>query len=165
MGITARFGLPLLSAGQLNKEISHNESLLALDTLMGAAVEGPPANDPPAEPLSGCCYLVGTTPTGEWAGQAKCLAASTTSGWRFINPADGVSVHVKSLGISALFSDGEWRVGPVSGTAFIVNNQQVVGSRLAAIANPAGGTTVDSQARQAIAAVLAALRQHGLIET
>jgi hypothetical protein len=41
----------------------------------------------------------------------------------------------------------------------------VVGSRATAIADPGGGSTVDSQARTAVGQILAALRQHGLIET
>jgi hypothetical protein len=40
----------------------------------------------------------------------------------------------------------------------------VVGARDGAIAAPAGGTTVDTQARGTIGEILDALRQHGLIE-
>ena len=44
-----------------------------------------------------------------------------------------------------------------------VGGERVVGPRGAAIATPAGGTTVDAEARTTLADVLAALRGHGLI--
>ena len=54
-------------------------------------------------------------------------------------------------------------VGVLRGGAVLVNNQQVVGPRAAAIPSPAGGTTVDSQARAAIELILTALEGHGLV--
>jgi hypothetical protein len=46
----------------------------------------------------------------------------------------------------------------------VIDGQQVVGSRAAAIASPADGATIDAEARAAIDRILASLRQHGLIE-
>ena len=46
-----------------------------------------------------------------------------------------------------------------------VANIQVVGSQQAAIANPAGGLTIDAEARTAIGSILTALKTHGLIAT
>jgi hypothetical protein len=51
-------------------------------------------------------------------------------------------------------------------TSYKVAGNQVVGARGAAIANPAGGATVDAEARAALVALLDALRAatgHGLI--
>jgi hypothetical protein len=55
-------------------------------------------------------------------------------------------------------------MGAVRGSSLVLGGQQVVGSRGAAIAAPSGGTTIDSQARTTIGLILAALRQHGLID-
>lgn len=44
-----------------------------------------------------------------------------------------------------------------------IDELQVVGARAAAIADPAGGTVIDSEARTAVAGMLSAMRQHGLI--
>jgi hypothetical protein len=41
--------------------------------------------------------------------------------------------------------------------------EQVIGEQAAAIADPAGGTVIDSEARTAVAEILSAIRQHGLI--
>lgn len=47
--------------------------------------------------------------------------------------------------------------------AFYVDDMQVVGSQQAAITDPSGGTTVDSEARTAIGSILTTMRNHGLI--
>jgi len=44
-----------------------------------------------------------------------------------------------------------------------INNIKVVGNQGVAISNPAGGVTVDTEARTAINSILGALRTHGLI--
>ena len=50
-------------------------------------------------------------------------------------------------------------------TGLFVDGEQVVGTRAEAIASPAGGATVDAEARTAVSQILAALRTHGLIDT
>jgi hypothetical protein len=47
----------------------------------------------------------------------------------------------------------------------VVDGNQVVAGQQAAIANPAGGVTIDLQSRAAINLILDALRAHGLIAT
>ena len=54
MSSTTRLHLPFLSAGQAQKEFSHNEALQALDFLVAGAVEEGPRNDPPTAPVHGC---------------------------------------------------------------------------------------------------------------
>jgi hypothetical protein len=51
----------------------------------------------------------------------------------------------------------------VVGAGLVVSGTQVVGSQGAAIADPAGGATIDLQCRAAVMAILARLRGHGLI--
>lgn len=50
-----------------------------------------------------------------------------------------------------------------SGGALLISGTQVVAARQAAVADAAGGATVDAQARTAINTLLARLRTHGLI--
>ena len=133
--------------------------------LLGAAVEEPPRAAPPAAPQVGSCYIVAAAPTGAWAGQQGKLAAYTAGGWRFIAPVEGLTVHIRSTSINACYRGGAWELGQVRGDRLLVGGLQVVGSRAAAIPDPSGGGNGDAAARTAIVAILAALRQHGLIAT
>lgn len=164
MSGTPRLALPFLSPGQAQKELFHNEALQILDAVAAAAVEQPPLGSPPSSPSPGACYLVAAGAAGEWAGRDQSLAAFTTGGWRFVAPVEGMMAYVRSAGLWAVFRSGAWELGAVRGSALIVDGQQVVGSRAAAIAGPTAGTTIDVQARAAIDQILAAMRQHGLIE-
>ena len=165
MDSTPRIGLPLLAVGQSQKEVFHNESLAMLDCLVAAAVEELPLNDPPAGPAVGSGYIVGDAPTGEWAGHAKSLATFTSAGWRIAGPVEGLTAYVRSTGSWAAFRAGAWEAGQLRGASVIIDGEQVLGSRGAAIGSPSGGTVVDAEARTAIAAILSTMREHGLIET
>jgi hypothetical protein len=160
---TARLALPLLQPGQAQKEMYHNEALARLDMAAQAVVFAGLADSPPAEPEIGDCWIVGATPSGAWAGHADAIAGWTGSGWRFLGAFEGLRAWQRDSPGFALFTQGEWRSGEAHGR-LIVDGIQVVGPRADAIAEPAGGSTVDSQARDAIAAILAALREHGLVD-
>lgn len=163
MNSTPRLGLAFLSAGQAQKEIFVNESLQTLDALVSGAVEEPPRDTPPTAPALGACYIVGSAPSGAWAGNPLCVAAFTTAGWRLIAPQVGMTFYVRSDGTTTAFRAGSWELGKVRASSLIIGGQQVVGSQAAAIVSASGGTTVDSEARAVLDQILAALRQHGLI--
>jgi len=151
------------NVGQLQKEVTVNEGFAVLDLAISAAVDGYVVDAPPASPAVGNCYVVGGSPSGAWAGHAHALAGFTVGGWRFIAPFEGLAALDKASGQVAQFIGGAWERGHVRGTKLSVAGNQVVGARGAAVAEPAGGTTVDAEARTAIAAILARLRAHGLI--
>ena len=163
MDMTTRLSLPLLSPGQAQKELFHNEALQVLDSLVAAAVEDGPLNDPPSNPAVGSCYLLGSSPTSAWAGFADHVAAYSDAGWRFIAPTSGMTVFVEQKAIAATFVAGAWELGSVRASRMMIGGEQVVGPRAAAIPDPSGGASVDPQGREAIAAILSTLRQHGLI--
>ncbi|WP_309661483.1 DUF2793 domain-containing protein [Sphingomonas sp.] len=142
----------------------HNEALQVMDVLVAGAVEGLPLAAPPASPTIGNCYIIAGSPTGLWVGHAQQLAAFTSGGWRFVAPRDGMSFYVASNGKIAVYHGGAWEIGTLNGSQLAVDGLKVVGSRALAIVAPAGGTTIDSEARTAIGLVLATMRQHGLIE-
>jgi hypothetical protein len=101
-------------------------------------------------------------------GAAVCAGLADDSrggGWVRSFPRDGLIAFVKSTGVWALFQSGVWELGTVRGSSLVLGGQQVVGTRAAAIAGPAGGSTIDAESRTAIGQILSALRQHGLIET
>lgn len=163
MDNSQRLALPFIHPGQSQKELFHNEALQMLDTVVAAAVEEEPRNDPPAAPVAGSCFIVGAAPTGMWAGHASQLAAFSPAGWRFVEPTDGLQAWVKSTSIAAVYRAGAWELGVVRAFQVWIGGEQVVGARSAAIADPAGGSAIDVEARSAVQAILVAIRQHGLI--
>jgi hypothetical protein len=139
---SARYGIPYLFSGQSQKELFVNEAHALVDTLLHAAVEGT-SNQPPTAPADGECWLVGDVPTGPWAGHAGALAAYQAGGWVFATPRDGLRVLEKPSGQEIRFVGG-WQ-------------------RPATPADPSGGTTVDAEARTAIAEVVEALIAAGIL--
>jgi hypothetical protein len=162
---TPRIGIPYLQAAQAQKEVTHNEALRIIDLVSAPAVDGLLVDQPPVSPAVGACYIVGTTPQDAWAGHAETLAGYGDGGWRFLAPIEGLTVLDKNSGQFATFVGGSWEVGALRAEAVLIDGEQVVGPRLAAIADPTGGAVIDMQARAAITAILASLRQHGLIDS
>lgn len=160
---TGRLKLPMLEPGQAQKEMTHNEALATLDLAVQASVLAAGLDTPPATPAIGESWIVGAAPGGDWAGHALKLAGWTAGGWRFIAPFAGLSAWSVADGAVARFDGVGWRIGELSGARVVIAGAQVVGPRGAAIADPSGGSTVDGKARITIAAILAALRAHGLI--
>jgi hypothetical protein len=83
----------------------------------------------------------------------------------FARSSDGMALYVRASGLCATYRAGAWEIGAVRGSSLVIGDEQVVGTRQAAISSPTGGSTVDAEARTALGAVLAALRTHGLIES
>ena len=145
-GTSARLALPLMQAGQSQKEVTHNEALATIDLVLQASVLSVGDDAPPAAPGPGECWIVGAAPTGDWAGHAGAIAGWTDGGWRFAAPVEGMVAWNAADAGTVRHSGGQWSNGV-----------------LPAIADPAGGSVIDEPARSATAAILAALRSHGLI--
>lgn len=161
--ITPRLALPLLQAGQAQKEIYHNEALALLDIALAAAVEAVGIDAPPPSPVAGQCWLVGSHPTGDWDGAANAIAGWTSGGWRFVPARTGMVVWSIADQLFAGFNGIDWQVGAVLASRVMIGGVQVVGPQRESIAQPNGGAIVDVEARATLEAVLATLRGHGLI--
>jgi hypothetical protein len=141
---TPLHALPLLAAGQAQKEITHNEALVLIDALIAARVEAANVVTPPASPTAGQCWAIGAAPTGPWAGQAGTLGIATAGGWRFCPVTEGFAVRIAASGALWHKQGSGWDAP-------------------AAVAAPAGGAIIDSEARAAILAMRTMLIDHGLI--
>ncbi len=145
---TPRHQMPFLAVGQAQKEITHNEALLRIDALLHMVVESelsaPP--DIAVGTQSGQCWLIGSSPTGQWQGKQGQIAHWTGASWRFLAPIDRMKVHNKALGVDMLRIQSAW-ILPVS------------------IANPLSGSVIDVESRAVINAILVRLRTAGLIPT
>lgn len=139
---TPRHGLPLLFAGQAQKEATINAAQLLADLLLHPAIEGEAAA-PPANPAEGSSWLVAAPAGGPFIGHEGALAGYAAGAWTFAAPRDGMRVFDRSTGQFLLYLGG-WR-------------------REAAPAYPAGGTTIDVEARAAIVAILQLLRRTAIL--
>lgn len=162
---SARLNLPLLQAGQAQKEFTHNEALAAIEALVQPVAQTLGDDVPPASPLAGQCWIIGTAPSGVWAGQAGALAMWTDGGWRFTPAFDGMAVWVAAADLWAHHRSGIWSLGAERAQSVVIGGVQVVGVQQSAIAPPSGGTLADTEARAAITAIILSLRAHGLIAT
>lgn len=138
---TPRYSLPLLFAGQSQKEFYVNEAHALTDMLLHPACEGETAT-PPTAPVEGETWLVANGATGEWDGEDGRLTSRQAGNWVFTTPRDGMRLLDRSTGQVLLFRDG-WQRATVP-TA------------------PDGGTVVDEEARSALADLIAALCQAGI---
>jgi hypothetical protein len=161
---TTRHDLPLLAAGQAQKELFHNEALTRVDMLLHVTVIGAGQDAPPSSPQPGDCWIVGGNPAAAWMGHADELASWTPGGWRFARPVPGMTAWLAGDKLPARWTGDGWEVGTVRARRLIIDDDQVLASREPAIAAPTGGAIIDTQARVAVSAILAALRHHGMIE-
>jgi hypothetical protein len=138
---TPRFALPLLFAGQSQKEFYVNEAHALADALLHAACEGETA-EPPAAPAEGEAWLVAAGATGKWTGEDGKLASYQAGNWLFAAPNDGMRLFDRSTGQLLLYSGG-WQ-------------------RPTAPAEPNGGAVIDIEARAAIAELVARLVEAGI---
>ena len=139
---TPRHSLPVLFPGQAQKEFTVNDALARIDALLYPVVTGT-VTTPPGQPEAGLCVLVGDNATGAFAGQDGKLASFDGQQWTFLAPVVGMRAVDASAG-GIWYFDQEWR-------------------RASSPALPDGGSTVDAQARQAIADLTDALRLAGVI--
>lgn len=141
---TTHHALPLLFAGQSQKETTVNEALTVVDILLNPVIEAT-VSTPPATPAIGKAWIVGPSPSGAFAGRAGQIAAWTNGGWRFLSPARGMSAHDTEHDCTIRFTDA-W-------------------NHVIAPAPPSGGTVVDTQARAVIATVVTLLTQAGIFSS
>lgn len=136
-----RFGLPLLFAGQAQKEMFVNEAHALADALLHCAIEGT-ATTPPTAPVEGENWLVDISATGAWTGQDGKIACRQSGNWLFVPPVDGMRLLDRATGQERRFF-GTW-LAPATPAA------------------PAGGTTVDAEARACLEALIETLREAGV---
>lgn len=113
-----------------------------LDAMLHCAIEAVQAA-PPVAPADGQSWLIAAGASGEWNGRAGQIAMRQAGNWLYSQPNDGMRIFNRATHQDMLF-DGGWQTP----------------SRPAA---PAGGATVDAEARTAIAAIIASLTVAGII--
>jgi hypothetical protein len=134
--------MPLLFAGQAQKEFFVNQALTIIDTLFSRAVTGSLAA-PPAAPADGQIFRVTVLAQGEWSGHADDLAVRVSNVWHFIRPHEGLQLFDIAAGQSLIYREG-WVAAaqPLAAT---------------------GGAVIDVEARASLAALIASLSEIGVL--
>jgi Protein of unknown function (DUF2793) len=139
---TTNVGLPLLFAGQAQKEFFINQALVILDALAPGAVEAS-LPSPPAEPGEGDCYRITAPASGEWSGHADKVALRIAGSWHFAAPTEGLTMFDRAAGQWIWFRS-DWEAASV-------------------LSLPTGGSTIDIEARNLLAQLVSILRSYGLV--
>lgn len=84
-------------------------SIAALDFPMGIAVEDE-QNAPPGSPVDDTAYIVGTSPTGDWASQNQKIALRRSGVWVFIDTYEGALVYDRNASDFKRFDGSNWGV-------------------------------------------------------
>jgi len=161
--LSHRYALPFIAAGQAQKEITHNEAVVRIDTLLHLSVLSMSLDTPPAAPVPGSAWIVGPTPTDAWAGHAADIASYGEGGWRFVLPVSGCLAWVADLGVFAVRTDAGWLSDAWPARALRIGGNDMLAAVASAIPDASGGATVDAEARAAILSILNVLRYMGLI--
>jgi hypothetical protein len=100
--------LPYLASAQAQKHVTHNEALSLIDGLLHLSVISRNLATPPGVNVDGDRYLVATSPTGDWAGQAGLVALRMEGAWRFLSPRKGWRLWVEAENILLAFDGTSW---------------------------------------------------------
>lgn len=139
---TLNLGLPLLLAGQAQKEFFVNQALALLDAMHGAAVVAS-LSAPPALAEEGQSFRVVGPAMQGWGGREDHIAIRIGGAWHFVAPQAGMTLFDRTAGYRLVFTSS-W------GTA-------------AAPAIPAGGSVIDIEARTTLSQLIQALRTIGTL--
>ena len=125
MANTAHLALTLVEQAQAQKEVTVNQAFTRLDALLNTGAKSRTTNTPPGSPSTGDLYIVGSSPTGAWAGQAAKLAYFEQT-WKFITPNEGMTLWVNDEDLIYIYSGSSWvpnvlgSVNTQSGTTYIL---------------------------------------------
>ncbi len=144
---SARHQLPYLVIAQAQKELTHNEALAKIDALLHPVVQSRLASPPVVTPAdTGKCWVIDVGSTGEWQNKVDQIAGWVGGSWRYLVPVPGMRVRNMALGADIIWNGSQWIAAP-------------------AITDPQSGSTIDTEARAAIAALLSHFRMIGQLTT
>jgi len=83
MSQTVNNGIPFVPENTIDPAAGLNEALNIIDLIAQCYVLTIGDNAPPNNPQEGDRHIVGTSPSGAWAGKANQLTRFENSGWRF----------------------------------------------------------------------------------
>jgi hypothetical protein len=108
MAITTHLQLTLLEQAQAQKEVTVNNALVKIDALLNAGALTSSNNTPPTSPNAGDIHIIGSTPTGAWAGKSKQITYFDQI-WRFISPNTGSIIWAEDVRQLMVYRSSNWQ--------------------------------------------------------
>jgi len=110
MAQSTNLQLPYLAAGQAQKHVTVNETLLRLDALVQLAVVSATVATEPGAPDDGALYILPAGKSGaHWGAMANgALAYYRDGAWEEIAPREGFRAWVKDAGALLAYSGAAW---------------------------------------------------------
>lgn len=105
---------PLVRAAQVQKEITVNEALVALEAVTQLKVWSV-LSTPPEDEIVGDRYIVGINPEGDWVSFSEHdVVVAIEGGWRAFTPLEGWEAYLASSGRRVRFVGGSWQVHDIA---------------------------------------------------
>lgn len=136
---TPNLKMPYIAPSQAQKHVTHNEALRALDALVQLCVVSRNGNVPPAKPLEGQRYIVGSPAADLWKARENHIAVWQDRAWAFFPAQEGWYAWVEEEKGFVVFSQGRW-------TAVQVNTNPVSRLGIEATADDTNRLSVKSPA-------------------
>src|ERR1044071_8961021 len=110
MSASANLALPFIEGGELLPDVTLNETLRLIDTLVQLAIVDRDLNAPPGSPAEGQRWIVkaSPSPTGAWTAHGNHVAARQDGGWVFCVPQVGWFAYVIDEGALVAWNGTAW---------------------------------------------------------
>jgi len=139
MATTNHLGITLVDPSQSQKEVTVNAALTRIDAFLNNGAKSRVTSTPPGSPAAGDLYIVGSSPTGAWTGQAHQLAYFDQV-WQFIVPGTGMLLWVDDESLVYVYNGTSWVINATAGTvtsASVVSANGFAGTVATATTTPA----------------------------
>lgn len=107
--LSPALSLPYLMPAQAQKHVTVNEALSRLDALVQLRLSGRDLTAPPALPLEGALYALGTGTTGTFAGHDHDIARFADGTWQFFAPFEGLLALEIDTAQLLVWHDNTWQ--------------------------------------------------------
>jgi hypothetical protein len=108
MADTNHLLLPLMSAAQSQKHLTHNDAIIMLDALVQLAVIDRDLATPPASPSEGDRYIAASGAAGAWVGSDFNIFYYTNGAWTKIVPKAGFLAWVVDEQLLVFWNGSSW---------------------------------------------------------
>lgn len=105
---SVQLGAPDIAQNQA-AAVTANEAVAYLDAHVHLSVKDRDLTAPPGSPATGDRYLIATSPTGAWSGQAGKVAFYLNGAWKFTTPKEGWTLWVDDEDKRFRYDGSAWR--------------------------------------------------------